>query len=51
MLLHDLRKRLREWRRTRHAISRLNALDDRLLDDLGVARDEIAQSVRSGRCR
>jgi len=51
MLLHDLRKRLKEWRRSRHAIRRLSALDDRLLDDLGIPRHEIAASIKCGRSR
>ena len=49
MTLHDLTLRVRTWLRTTHDIKRLSALDNRLLTDMGIDRDEIADLV-SGRC-
>ena len=48
MTLHDLTLRVRTWLRTGHDIKRLRALDNRLLSDMGIDRDEIADLV-SGR--
>lgn len=48
-MLHDLKRRIAEWQRTRRAITRLRHLDDYLLADIGVAREDIAWRV-SGRC-
>jgi len=45
-MLHDLGRRVAEWRRIRGDIGRLARLDDRLLADLGVKREEIAARVR-----
>jgi len=48
-MLHDLKRRLAQWQRTRRAITRLRLFDDHLLADIGVDREEIAARV-SGRC-
>jgi uncharacterized protein YjiS (DUF1127 family) len=48
-VLHDLGQRVAEWWRIRRGIHRLAALDDRLLADIGIKRDEIASRVRGGR--
>ena len=48
MTLHDLTLRVRNWLHTTHDIKRLRALDNRLLSDMGIDRDEIADLV-SGR--
>ena len=42
MTLHDLTLRVRNWLHTTHDIKRLRALDNRLLTDIGIDRDEIA---------
>jgi uncharacterized protein YjiS (DUF1127 family) len=39
---------LRRWLRTRETVRQLNALSDRELSDIGVARHDIAQVVRQG---
>jgi uncharacterized protein YjiS (DUF1127 family) len=49
MLLHDLRKRIAERLRIHRDIKRLKRLDDHLLADVGIHRDQIADCV-SGRC-
>lgn len=49
MTFHDLTQRLRGWLRTVDDIKRLRALDNRLLGDMGIERNEIADLV-SGRC-
>jgi len=49
MTLHDLMMRLDGWLRTARDIKRLRALDNRLLNDMGIARNDIADLV-SGRC-
>jgi uncharacterized protein YjiS (DUF1127 family) len=49
MLLHDIRKRIAERLRIHRDIKRLKRLDDHLLADLGIPRDQIADCV-SGRC-
>lgn len=41
--------RLIAWRRLTQAERELSALDDRMLDDIGVPRAEIHQRVWSGR--
>lgn len=37
------------WRAQRHALHRLESMDDRMLADIGVARTEIGHLVRFGR--
>ncbi|MEE9156908.1 MAG: DUF1127 domain-containing protein [Acidiferrobacterales bacterium] len=44
-LIHKLVSTLRRWHRRRLAISELMALDDRMLDDIGVRRDDIHRVV------
>ena len=39
----------RRWRRYRRAVNELSGLSNRELDDLGIARGEIARVARSGR--
>ena len=51
MLLHDLQRRFRQWQRTRRAIQRLSTLDDYILHDMGIPREEIRASVRDCRRR
>lgn len=46
MLLHDLGRRLRERLRLHRDIERLRDLDDRMLGDMGIARDSIAKRLR-----
>jgi len=46
MLLHDLGRRLRQRQRLHRDIERLRDLDDRMLADMGIARDSIAQRLR-----
>jgi len=48
-MLHDLRKRLAGWVKTRHDIQRLRAFDNYLLADVGIAREDIAARVK-GKC-
>ncbi|MCR6656495.1 MAG: DUF1127 domain-containing protein [Opitutus sp.] len=48
MTLNDLRIHIDGWLRTARDIKRLRALDNRLLTDIGIDRDEIADRV-SGR--
>jgi uncharacterized protein YjiS (DUF1127 family) len=45
-MLHELKNRILERIRINRDIKRLQALDDRLLADVGVARRDIAASVR-----
>lgn len=49
MLLHDLRRRFAERLRVHWAIQRLEALDDHLLADMGIARESITDRVRGRR--
>jgi len=51
MTLHDLTLRVRSWLRTGNEINRLRALDNRLLTDMGIDRDEIADLVSGRRNR
>ena len=44
-LIHKLVSTLRRWHRRRLAIRELMALDDRMLDDIGVRRDDIHRAV------
>ena len=44
----SLSRRLAEWSRIRRDIHRLRHMDDVLLADLGIERDCIAHSVRTG---
>ena len=39
----------RRWRNYRRAVNELSGLSNRELDDLGIARGEIARVVRGGR--
>lgn len=50
MTLHDLKLRLEGWVRTVRDIRRLRAIDNRLLADMGIDRDQIADLV-TGRSR
>jgi uncharacterized protein YjiS (DUF1127 family) len=45
-MLHELTNRILERIRINRDIRRLRALDDRLLADVGVMRDDIAPRVR-----
>ena len=45
-LLHHLLEKYRRWRQLTDDISRLRRLDDRLLADLDIPREEIAARVR-----
>lgn len=47
-MFSHLRRRLTEWSRLRRDIERLKQLDDHLLADLGIERECIASSVRTG---
>ena len=38
----------KNWRSSREAISELNRLTDRELDDIGLARGEIESAVKTG---
>jgi uncharacterized protein YjiS (DUF1127 family) len=49
MTLTDLKARFTGWLRTVRDIDRLRALDSRLLDDMGIERNHIADLVH-GRC-
>lgn len=49
MLLHDITRTVHEWIRTERQIHRLRWLDERLLDDMGIARHDIAARVRGRR--
>ena len=46
LLLSGLLAKARTWRRTRQAERELLALDDRLLQDIGLERADITQAVR-----
>jgi uncharacterized protein YjiS (DUF1127 family) len=48
-MLHNLKRRIVEWQRTRRAITRLRLFDDRLLADMGIKREDIAARV-AGDC-
>lgn len=50
MTLHDLKLYFEGWLRTTHEIKRLRDLDNRLLADMGINRQDIADLV-SGRRR
>lgn len=50
MTLHDLKLRLEGWVRTVRDIRRLRAIDNRLLADMGIDRDQITDLV-TGRSR
>lgn len=45
-MLHDLISRLRDWWLIQGGIERLVHLDDRLLADLGIEREDIPRYVR-----
>lgn len=47
-MFRTLTRRLSEWSRIRRDIQRLKRLDDHLLADLGIERECIATSVRTG---
>lgn len=49
MLLHDIGRRLRERLRLHREFHRLQALDDRILADMGIARESIAARLRGQR--
>ena len=48
-MLHDLTKRIAERLRIRRDIRKLAGLDDHLLADIGIPRDEIARRVTGRR--
>lgn len=45
-MFHDIRTRLSDWLRARHAMHRLRQLDNRLLADIGIDRQDIPPLVR-----
>ena len=47
-MLHDLTKRIAERLRINRDIKRLARLDDYLLADIGIERDQIARRVTGG---
>jgi uncharacterized protein YjiS (DUF1127 family) len=47
-MLNKLSRRLVEWTRYRHEIARLRSMDDILLADMGIARECIPHTVRTG---
>lgn len=47
MLFDPFARKFHNWRQRRLAIRRLHQLDDRLLADLGVSRDDIVRFVQS----
>jgi uncharacterized protein YjiS (DUF1127 family) len=49
MLYDDIKRRLTEWVELHQATRRLRQLDGRLLADMGIERNSIADLVR-GRC-
>jgi uncharacterized protein YjiS (DUF1127 family) len=48
-ILFGLADRIAEWWRLRCDVRRLTAIDDRLLEDIGVGREEIAARVKGRR--
>jgi uncharacterized protein YjiS (DUF1127 family) len=46
---HDLGRRLADWQRRRDDAWRLSNLDDRLLADIGIRREDVAARVKGGR--
>lgn len=47
-MFRTLTRRISEWTRIRRDIQRLRHLDDHLLADLGIERERIASSLRTG---
>lgn len=45
-MLYQLRRRLARWLKTDNDIRRLKHMDDYLLSDMGIERDEIVTRVR-----
>lgn len=47
-MFRQLRRRINEWSRIRRDIQRLKQLDDHLLADIGIDRQCIPHSARTG---
>jgi uncharacterized protein YjiS (DUF1127 family) len=47
-MLNKLSRRLVQWTRHRHEIARLRGMDDALLADMGISRECIPHTVRTG---
>lgn len=48
-LFRRLLRRLSQWQRRRAQIEALRRLDDRLLSDIGIRRDQLGKSARPAR--
>jgi uncharacterized protein YjiS (DUF1127 family) len=49
-MLEPLTRKFNDWQQRRIAIRKLHQLDDRLLADMGVKRENIAAFVACGPC-
>jgi len=48
-MFKSLTRRIDEWQRIRRDIGRLEQLDDRLLYDMGIPREQISRRLKGGR--